>query len=137
METLNVTTESSKATIDDKTRELNNLAREQAKKDMAKPKDQKPAKPVTTKPTTEKKPVKESKEPVQRTTDKLDTILHKGGTWAEITAEANKLGGNIKYTASVIKAHIRYRQVTQGKKDYLEGFKVTDTGIEVIKKGKK
>lgn len=114
------------------TRLLNSKAKLQAAADMKNINTGKPISANTPKPT-----VKAEKKPVVRVTDKLDSVLHKGGTWAEITAEANTLGGNIKYTASVIKAHIHYRQVTQGKKDFLQDYKITDKGIEkVTKKGK-
>lgn len=122
---------------DEKTRQMAILAKAAAKQDM---KASNADKPSTTKVEAEKKP---KKEPVISVTSIIDSIVTKGGTWAEIVEkcnEATKGKGNIKYTASVLKAHVRYRTITQKRNDYLGEFTMTDEDIMPAKpkaKGKK
>jgi len=96
--------------------------------------------PVTkvTKPET----VKASKAKKVTMASKLDEVILTGGKWDALVtkaeAESKKLGGHIKYNAGVIKAHIKFRTVTQKKADYLGKLKVTEEGIlEAKAKAKK
>lgn len=61
----------------------------------------------------------------------LDTIILKGGEFDELVKAAqeasDKLGGTMKYTTGVIKAHIRYREIKNPK--YLGNLKQTDKGL--------
>lgn len=129
METMAQTTQT-QAVTDAKTRELNALAREQAKKDMSSQslKGKTTGKPVVKQADT----TKPKKEPVISVTSIIDGIVTKGGTWQELADrcnEATKGKGNIKYTASTLKAHVRYRTITQKKTDYLVDLVMTDEGI--------
>lgn len=127
METTAQTTQT-QAVTDAKTRELNAKAKMQALKDMASPKTKKADKPTATKV----EAVKPKKEPVISVTSLIDAIIVTGGKWQELADrcnEATKGKGNIKYTVSVLKAHVRYRTITQKRTDYLGDFVTTDEGI--------
>lgn len=119
-------TSQTQGVTDAQTRELNIKAKLQAQKDMKAPKADKPS---TTKVEAEKKP---KKEPVPSVTSIIDGIVTKGGTWVELAEKCNEAAkgkGNIKYTASVLKAHVRYRTITQKRTDYLGTLVMTDEGI--------
>lgn len=64
---------------------------------------------------------------------KLDEILQTGGSWEELIVkaefESKKLDGHIKYSKGVLKAHIRYRTITQNNPNYLIDSIITDKGI--------
>lgn len=129
METMAQTTQT-QAVIDAKTRELNALAREQAKKDMSSQssKGKTTGKPVVKQADT----TKPKKEPVISVTSLIDAVIVQGGTWQALADKCNEVAkgkGNIKYTVSVLKAHVRYRTITQKKTDYLGDFVMTDEGI--------
>ena len=143
-----------KGTADAKAREMSAKAKQAAQADMAK------SKPVLHNINTGKaiegfdvdknaKGVKQHDKPKPKEkpitmTSKLDEILTKGGKWADLVSQAEAhsklLNGHIKYNIGVLKAHIRYRTVSQSKKDYLGELTVTETGIEKVTtkpKGKK
>lgn len=54
----------------------------------------------------------------------------------ELNVLAKKYNNNIRYTASVVKAHIRYRIVTQSNKTYLSkhNLKLKNDNIVLLKK---
>jgi hypothetical protein len=84
----------------------------------------------TGKPVTEKVATPPKKESKPNMAHILDEIVKKGGTWDVLVTKANTANiGNIKYNASVIKAHIHYRTQTQKQNDYLGDLKVTDEGV--------
>ena len=65
----------------------------------------------------------------------VDQTLHSGGTWDKMTERINKYSEKMnlkqRFSRGMINAHIKYRQVTQEKKDYLKGLKISDKGINV------
>ena len=143
METMAKTTQT-QAVTDAKTREMNVKAKMQALKDMSTHpipvRNIVTGKPITTKNEAVKAPKKEA---VISVTSLIDGIITKGGLWEDLVIkcnEATKGKGNIKYTASVLKAHVRYRTTLQKKADYLGQYVMTDEGIMPDKakgKGKK
>mgnify|MGYP001370442623 CR=1 FL=1 len=64
---------------------------------------------------------------------KLDDIIHSGGIWEELVAkaetESKKMHFRMKYSKGVLKAHIRYRTITQNNSEYLRNLIITPTGI--------
>ena len=64
---------------------------------------------------------------------KLDDIIHSGGIWEELVAkaetESKKMHFRMKYSKGVLKAHIRYRTITQKNSEYLRNLIITPTGI--------
>jgi len=141
--------ESQKSITDAKTRELNLKAKSVAKEDMKLEKT-KPVRNNTTgkvvefdveanavgvkqhdKPT-QPKP-KPPKEPRVTIAGKLDEIIKAGGKWEDLVLMAqeanNKLGGRLKFSKGALKAHIRFRLVTQKQSDYLGNKEITDEGI--------
>lgn len=94
-----------------------------------------------------KKAVADKKAPKrggQSIASKMDEIIKAGGTWAELVDKvqkaSNSMGGTMKHSIATIKAHIKFRTVTQKAKNpnYLGNKKVNDAGIGVaIKKAKK
>lgn len=114
----------------------------------------KTAKAGTSKPKAESKPEKGGKKAEadkkapkrggQSIASKMDEIIKAGGTWAELVDKvqkaSNSMGGTMKHSIATIKAHIKFRTVTQKAKNpnYLGNKKVNDAGIGVaIKKAKK
>ena len=80
----------------------------------------------------------------QSIASKMDEIITAGGTWDELVAKvqkaSNSMGGTMKHSIATLKAHIKFRTVTQKAKNphYLGNKKVTDSGIGVpTKKAKK
>ena len=125
----------SKASIDAKTREMNVKAKQAAIADLVKAANPK-AKTNVIKEQKPKQEVKAPKPPKPSMAGKLDEILRKGGKWADLIAKAEAesklMGGHIKYNVGTLKAHIRFRTITQKKADYLGTLQVTDNGIEKI-----
>lgn len=76
---------------------------------------------------------KAPKEPKVTFASKLDEIILTGGKWDALVTKANeegkKLGSKITCNVGYLKAHIRFRTVAQGKKDFLGKKKVTDIGV--------
>lgn len=80
-----------------------------------------------------KKDAKAPKTPKVTMASKLDEIILAGGKWDVLVSKANeegkKLGQKLNYNVGTLKAHIRFRTVAQGKKDYLGKKKISETGI--------
>jgi sRNA-binding protein len=88
--------------------------------------------PSAKKPTTKKSTAKTSKKKDKPSmASELDKIILAGGPFEEMIKAAEKrskeLGGSVKYSVGVIKAHIRYREVKNPK--YLGNLKLTDKGL--------
>lgn len=87
----------------------------------------------------DKKGKTEKKAPKITFVSELDKILQAGGTWKELVEATEalnvKMNGHIKYNASVLKAHIRFRTTTSIHKNpnYLGKLVITDNGIELPK----
>lgn len=83
---------------------------------------------------------KAPKKPVITLASKLDTIITAGGKWADLIEQCNNASKSLKYSTRYsvggIKAHIKFRTVTQKNPQYLGNKEVTADGI-VIKKAKK
>jgi hypothetical protein len=81
---------------------------------------------------------KTPKVPVITMASKLDELIKAGGKWDALVAKANeeskKLGKSLVYNVGTLKAHIRFRTVTQKNPDYLGEYKVTDDGILIVAK---
>jgi len=147
---------------DAKTRELNLKAKQAAKEDMkAKPTFDTSSNIVKSKPEefdvvknakgvqqhNKPKPKAESKPKADKPitmASKLDEIITAGGEWKELVEKAvmwaDKLGCRVKYNQGALKAHIKFRMVTQNKVDYLGNFQITENGIQKVttkSKGKK
>lgn len=110
-------------------------------KEEKKDKGSKPASKPASKKTDAKAPKKEKKVTIA---SKLDEIIKAGGEWEALVKAAQKasndLGGTLQFSIGTLKAHIKFRTVTQAEKnpDYLGNKKVTDKGVlEPVKKAKK
>jgi hypothetical protein len=102
------------------------------------------SKPSAKKVTNKKAEPKEKKAPKVTIASKLDEIVKAGGKWEDLVKKAQKasndMGGTLHFTVGTLKAHIRFRTVTQKEKNpnYLGNKKVTNDGIlETTKKVKK
>jgi hypothetical protein len=113
------------ATTDNMTRELNVRARNEAQKPV------KPAKNINTGEAISTTPTPAVKEHVTTFADEMDTIIGKGGKWADMIAKATTAGIEHKCSTKVsigqFKAHINYR--IKHNPAYLGGLVLTDEGI--------
>ena len=84
------------------------------------------------------KPKRESK---PRLSVKIDELIHKGGKWEDLLAEANRFckdnGLRTVVTVGSFKTQVHWRTVVQKQADYMKGLKFTDKGIEKTSKPKK
>lgn len=83
---------------------------------------------------------KAPKKPVITLASKLDSIITAGGKWADLIEQCNNASKSLKYSTRYsvggIKAHIKFRTVTQKNPQYLGNKEVTADGI-VVKRAKK